>query len=92
MKSADGTGAAAAQRAIISEKPCGSYKRKWREWRMRNSRLLPYETIVQAASGEPEAVNTIRYTALVNGQIDQDTEDYITQTLLTALFKFRFEG
>ena len=27
--------------------------------RMRNSRLLPYETIVQAASGEPEAVNTI---------------------------------
>lgn len=25
---------------------------------MRNSRLLPYETIVQAASGEPEAVNT----------------------------------
>ena len=26
---------------------------------MRNSRLLPYETIVQAASGEPEAVNTI---------------------------------
>ena len=50
MKSADGTGAAAAQRAIISEKPCGSYKRKWREWRMRNSRLLPYETIVQAAS------------------------------------------
>ena len=67
---------------------------------MRNSRLLPYETIVQAASGELEAVNTvlqhyrshIRYVALVNGQIDQDTEDYITQTLLTALFKFRFEG
>ena len=48
---------------------------------------------------EPDAVNTvlqhyrshIRYAALVNGQIDQDTEDYITQTLLTALFKFRFE-
>lgn len=67
---------------------------------MRNSRLLPYETIVQAASGEPEAVNTvlqhyrnrIRYAARMNGQIDQDTEDYITQTLLTALFKFRFEG
>ena len=63
---------------------------------MRNSRLLPYETIVQAASGEPEAVNTvlqhyrshIRYAALVNGQIDQDTEDYITQTLLTALLSF----
>ena len=67
---------------------------------MRNNELLPYDTIVQATSGEPEAVNTvlqhyrshIRYVALVNGQIDQDTEDYITQTLLTALFKFRFEG
>lgn len=67
---------------------------------MSNSRLLPYETIVQAASGKPEAVNTvlqhyrrrIHCAALVNGQIDQDTEDYITQTLLTALFKFRFEG
>lgn len=46
---------------------------------MRNSRLLPYETIVQAASGEPEAVN-----------INPDAEDYITQTLLAAIFKFRF--
>ena len=55
----NGTGAAAAQRAIISEK---HYR------------------------------NHIRYADLVNGQIDQDTEDYITQTLLTALFKFRFEG
>ena len=27
---------------------------------MRNNRLLPYETIVQAASGEPEAVGTRR--------------------------------
>lgn len=26
---------------------------------MRNSRLLPYETIVQATSGEPEAVNLV---------------------------------
>jgi len=54
---ADSTGAAAAQRAAISEKPCGSFKQKWREWRMRNNRLFPYETIVQAARGEPEAVN-----------------------------------
>lgn len=66
---------------------------------MRNSRLLPYETIVQAASGEPEAVNTvlqhyrshIRYAALVNGQINQDTEDYIKAKLIASLFKFRFE-
>lgn len=87
-----------AQRATISEKPCGSSKRKWREWRMRNNRLLPYETIVQAASGEPEAVGAvlqyyrrrIQCAARVNGRVDQDTEDYITQTLLTAIFKFRF--
>lgn len=26
---------------------------------MRNNELLPYDTIVQATSGEPEAVNTV---------------------------------
>ena len=65
---------------------------------MRNNRLLPYETIVQAASGEPEAVGTvlqyyrrrIQCAARVNGRVDQDTEDYITQTLLTAIFPFVF--
>ena len=65
---------------------------------MRNNELLPYDTIVQATSGEPEAVNTvlqyygrrIRYASRINGRVDQDTEDYITQTLLTAIFKFRF--
>ena len=48
---------------------------------MRNNRLLPYETIVQAASGEPEAVGTvlqyyrrrIQCAARVNGRVDQDT-------------------
>ncbi len=46
---------------------------------MRNNRLLPYETIVQAASGEPEAVNTILqhyrrhiyFSAFVNGQFNK---------------------
>ena len=49
---------------------------------MRNNRLLPYDTIVQATSGEPEAVNTvlqyysrrIRYTAIVDGKADKDIE------------------
>lgn len=66
---------------------------------MRNNRLLPYDTIVQATRGKPEAVNTvlqyysrrIQYAALVNGQADKDIEDYITESLLIALFKFRFE-
>ena len=47
---------------------------------MRNSRLLPYETIVQATTGEPEAVNAvlqhygryIRFSALVDGQVDKE--------------------
>ena len=76
MKSAGGTDAAAAQWATISAKPYGSFTRKWKEWRMRNNRLLPYDTIVQATSGEPEAVNTvlqyysrrIRHAALVDGR------------------------
>lgn len=65
---------------------------------MRNSRLLPYEIIIKAVGGEPEAVNAvlqyyhkrIQCAARVNGRIGQDTEDYITETLLAAIFKFRF--
>ena len=57
---------------------------------MRNDRLLPYETIVQTTSGEPEAVNTvlqyygrrIRYASRISGQADKEAEDFITETLL----------
>lgn len=64
---------------------------------MRNDRLLPYETIVQATSGEPEAVNAvlqyygrrIRHASRISGQADKEAEDFITETLLKALFKFR---
>ena len=56
---------------------------------MRNNRLLPYETIIKATSGEPEAVNAVLqhyrglicYYSLVNGQIDRDAEEYITEKL-----------
>ena len=62
---------------------------------MRNNELLPYDTIVQATSGEPEAVNTvlqyygrrIRYASRISGQADKEAEDFITETLLKALFK-----
>ena len=62
--------------------------------------LVPYETIVKATSGEPEAVDEvlqhysrqIRLAALENGHISKDTEDSIKQRLITALFKFRFDG
>lgn len=67
---------------------------------MRNNRLIPYETIVQATSGEPEAVGVvlkhyeryIRYAARISGQADRDAEDFITETLLKALFKFRMDS
>ena len=50
---------------------------------MRNNRLLPYETIIKATSGEPEAVNTVLrhyrglicYYFLVDGRVDRDTEE-----------------
>ena len=66
---------------------------------MRNHNLVPYETIVRATSGEPEAVEEvlqhyskrIRLAALENGHINQDTEDSIKQRLVTALLKFRFD-
>ena len=67
---------------------------------MGNPSLLPYETIVRATSGEPEAVEEvlrhyskrIRMAALENGHIDTDTEDSIKQRRISALFRFRFDG
>ncbi len=66
---------------------------------MRNPKLVPYETIVRATSGDPEAVDEvlrhysrrIRLAALENGQVNTDTEDSIKQRLVAALFKFRFD-
>lgn len=66
---------------------------------MGNTNLLPYETIVRATSGEPEAVDEvlrhyskrIRLASLENGHINKDTEDSIKQRLVAALFKFRFD-
>jgi len=66
---------------------------------MKNSRLLPYETIVQTTSGEPDAVNAvlqhyqrrIHFSAFVNGQFNPDAEDYIRTKLLESMFKFRLD-
>ena len=60
---------------------------------MGNPNLLPYETIVRATSGEPEAVDEvlqhyskrIRIAAIENGHIDRDTEDSIKSRLVAAL-------
>ncbi len=66
---------------------------------MRNPNLIPYETIVQATEGDPEAVDEvlryysrrIRYAAIENGHTNPDTEDSIKSRLIAALFKFRFD-
>ena len=66
---------------------------------MGNPNLVPYETIVRATGGEPEAVgeilrhysSRIRRAALENGYVNTDTEDYIKRKLITALFQFRFD-
>ena len=69
--------------------------------RMKNRKynLLPYETIVKAAAGEPEAVNTviqtytgyIKYLSYFQGSINDDIQDYLKASLMEALPKFRFD-
>ena len=57
---------------------------------MRNPKLVPYETIVRATSGEPEAIDEvlrhyskrIRLASLENGQVNKDTEDNIKRRLI----------
>ena len=63
------------------------------------SKLLPYETILKAREGDPEAVNAvlshyagyIRYCSKVHGQVNAEVEEYVKQKLIAALFKFRFD-
>ena len=63
------------------------------------SKLLPYETIVKAHEGDPDAIDTVRshcagysrYFSKINGQVNSEVEDYVKQRLIAALFKFRFD-
>ena len=63
------------------------------------SRLLPYETILKAREGDPEAVNAvllhyaryIRYFSKVNGQVNAEVEAYVKQRLIDCQFKFRLD-
>ncbi len=65
----------------------------------RKYHFLPYETIVEAAAGEPEAVNAviqtytgyIKYLSYFQGRINDDIQDYLTVQLMEALPKFRFD-
>ena len=61
--------------------------------------LLPYETIVKAAAGEPEAVNTviqtytgyIKYLSYFQGSINDDIQDRLKAQLIKAILQFRFD-
>ena len=64
-----------------------------------SDRLLPYDTIVKAHEGDPEAIQAvlnryagyIRYFSKMNGYSNSDREDYIRTKLIESLFKFRFD-
>ena len=63
------------------------------------SKLLPYETIVKAHEGDPDAINTvlthyagyILYFSKINGQVNAEVEDYVKQRLIDCQFKFRLD-
>ena len=65
----------------------------------RKYNLLPYETIVKAAAGEPEAVNTviqtytgyIKYLSYFQGNINDDIQDRLKAQLIKAILQFRFD-
>ena len=67
--------------------------------RNRKYKLLPYEIIVRATTGEPEAVNTviqnyigyIKYLSYFQGSINDDIQDHLKAQLMEALPKFRFD-
>ena len=74
-KSGNYTDDAGVRHGIIYIVPCKCYMKKWRWFSVRNPKLVPYETIVRATSGEPEAVDEvlrhygkrIRLASLENG-------------------------
>lgn len=63
------------------------------------SRLLPYETILKAREGDPDAIDTIlshyagyiRYCSKVHGKVNAEVEDYVKQRLIDCQFKFRLD-
>ena len=65
----------------------------------RKFKLLPYETIVKAAAGEPEAVNAviqtytgyIKYLSYFQGSINDDIQDRLKTQLIKAILQFRFD-
>lgn len=59
---------------------------------------LPYEIIVKAHKGDPEAIEAvlshyagyIKYAALMDGRVNTDVEKYAKQKLIESILKFKF--
>lgn len=66
---------------------------------MRNKKLIPFEVIEKAVSGEPKAVDAvlrhytayIKYLSIHKGHINDDTQDRLKAKLVEAILKFRFD-
>ena len=66
---------------------------------MRNKKLIPFEVIEKAVSGEPEAVNTvlqyyrphIKYLSKYRGHINDEIQDRLKAQLMKAILQFRFD-
>lgn len=60
---------------------------------------LPYEIIVKAHKGDPEAIEAvlshyagyIKYAALMDGRVNADVEEYAKQKLIESIMKFKFD-
>ena len=66
---------------------------------LHHEQLLPYETIVKASEGDPEAVAAvlshyagyIRTYSKIDGHINVEMQEHIIQKLIESLFKFHFD-
>ena len=62
-------------------------------------KLLPYETIVKAHEGNPEAVEAvlshyagyIKYVSMINGRVNADVEEHVKLKLIESLLKFKLD-
>ncbi len=62
-------------------------------------RLLPYETIIKAHEGDPEAMQAvldryaglIRYFSYINGYYNADMENHIKTKLIESQMKFQLD-
>ncbi len=66
---------------------------------MRNKKLIPFEIIEKAVTGEPEAMNMvlrhytgrIKYLSTYRGHINDDIQDRLRAQLIKAVLQFRFD-